>query len=372
MSIDDIFINKPSGNLSILHTALKEDRPVIVFGAGNLGKKIADFLLSNKFNLQLIADNNQAKWGTTLSDKPIVSPANALELYADAIWIVSIWSPGHSFASTKKQLQNIGVKNIFHAAALMQLFPGELLPHYHFQTPDFFLKHEKEIKEVYHALADEESKKQYLAHINCRINLDFESLPQADIHNQYFPGDFIELANNETFLDAGAFTGDTLIDFVERVKGQFNKYIALEPDPANNKVLSATAEKYPGTKIAIFPFAVGNENCILNFDATGGGGAGLSSEGKLKVECKRIDDVFLNEPFTYLKFDIEGAELDALKGAFQTIVKNKPKLAVCIYHLPDDLWQIPLFIKNNFPFYRLFARTHQYDGLDFVLYAIAD
>jgi FkbM family methyltransferase len=370
MSIDDLFRNKPSGDLVALRTALQNNHPVIVFGAGNLGKKIADFLLNNKFNLPLIADNNQAKWGAALLGKPIVSATQALELYKEAVWIVSIWSPGHSFASTKKQLQSIGVKNIFHAAALMQLFPAELLPHYHFQTPDFFLAHEQEIKEVYYSLADEESKKQYLAHINCRINLDFESLPQADLHNQYFPGDFIELSDQETFLDAGAYTGDTLTDFVERVKGQFNKYIALEPDPANNKALSATAKKYPGTKIEIFPFAVGNENCLLNFDATGGGGAGLSSEGTLEVECKRIDDVFPNEPFTYLKFDIEGAELDALKGAFQTIEKNHPRLAVCIYHLPDDLWQIPLFIKNNFPFYKLHTRTHQYDGLDFVLYAI--
>jgi hypothetical protein len=71
-----------------------------------------------------------------------------------------------------------------------------------------------------------------------------------------------------------------------------------------------------------------------------------------------------------MKFDIEGAELSALKGAYNTIQKFKPKLAVCIYHLPNDLWEIILYIKEQFPFYNFSVRTHQHDGLDFVLYAI--
>ena len=83
----------------------------------------------------------------------------------------------------------------------------------------------------------------------------------------------------------------------------------------------------------------------------------------------KIDDHF-DEEFTFIKFDIEGAELDALRGAYNTIKRNKPKLAICIYHLPNDIWEIILFINNNFPFYDLYVRSHQYDGLDFVLYGI--
>ncbi len=115
---------------------------------------------------------------------------------------------------------------------------------------------------------------------------------------------------------------------------------------------------------------VGADNCTLKFDATGGGGAGISDSGTIEVECVRIDDKFYNEEPTYLKFDIEGAELDALSGAEKTIESYKPKLAVCIYHLPDDLWNIPLYLKRKYPFYKFYARTHQFDGLDFVLYAI--
>jgi FkbM family methyltransferase len=292
------------------------------------------------------------------------------ELKESAVWIVGIWSPGHSYKSTKNQLQSLGVANIFPAAALMQLFPEDLLPHYHFQTPDYFIRHREQIKEVYEHLADEESKKQFLAHIDSRVNLNFEGLPDPDTTNQYFPSDVIFLTSDEVFLDAGAYDGDTLRDFISRTNGNFGKYLALEPDPVNYEKLREVASSFDKGKVEVFPFAVGNENTILRFDATGGAGAGFSETGSIEVECKRVDDFFYDYKPTYLKFDIEGAELDALKGAKKTIETYRPKLAVCIYHLPDDLWTIFTYLQNSFPFYNFFARTHQYDGLDFVLYAI--
>jgi len=264
----------------------------------------------------------------------------------------------------------IGLKNIYHAATLFQLFPNILLPHYHFQTPEYFIKHKDEIKEVYENLADEESKKQFYAHVDCRINLNFEGLPIADNQNQYFPKGIITLSNDEVFLDAGAYDGDTLKDFISRTGRKFDKYIALEPDPLNYEKLENVSKSLPDSKIVVFPYAVSSENTLLKFDSTGGAGAGLSERGSIEVECKKIDDYFYNYRPTYLKFDIEGAELDALKGAHKTIEKFKPKLGVCIYHLPQDLWQIFLYLHQNFPFYDYYSRTHQYDGLDFVLYAI--
>ncbi|MEJ7682707.1 MAG: FkbM family methyltransferase [Segetibacter sp.] len=252
----------------------------------------------------------------------------------------------------------------------MQLFPGDLLPHYHFQTPEYFLQYKNEIKKVYENLADEESKKQFLAHVDCRINLNFEDLPEADTANQYFPSDVVSLSANEVFLDAGAYDGDTLKDFTSRTNNKFIKYLALEPDPVSYKILQDVAASYENGIVEVFPYAVGVENTILKFDATGGAGAGFSENGSIEVECKRADDFFYNYKPTYLKFDIEGAELDALKGSEKIIETYRPKLAVCIYHLPDDLWRIFLYLHNKFPFYNFFARTHQYDGLDFVLYAI--
>lgn len=371
MNIEEVFEKKQTSVTGELKSLLDQNLPVIVAGAGNLGKKIASFLIKRNLNFYSFTDNNPKRWGEKINDKTILSLKEvSADLKDTAIWIVGIWSPGHSYASTKKQLQSLGVVNIFPAAALMQLFPGDLLPHYHFQTPGYFLEHENEIKEVYENLADEESKRQFAAHVNCRINLNFEGLPDADTKNQYFPSDVVSLGLNEVFLDAGAYDGDTLKDFVSRTNGQFQKYLALEPDPVNYLKLENVSKNFANGRVEVFPYAVGSENTVLKFDATGGAGAGFSENGSIEVECKRVDDFFYDYKPTYLKFDIEGAELDALKGSEKTIETYRPKLAVCIYHLPDDLWSIFIYLHDKFPFYNFFARTHQYDGLDFVLYAI--
>ena len=202
--------------------------------------------------------------------------------------------------------------------------------------------------------------------------MNFEGLPAADPKNQYFPDGVVSLNDHEVFLDAGAYDGDTLLEFLERAAYKFDKYIALEPDPGNRLKLEKQVESLKTNKVVIFPFAVGPENCTLTFNATGGPGAGISAngDGEIEVECVRIDDKFLDAGISYMKFDIEGAELGALVGADETIARSKPKIAVCLYHLPDDPWSIPLHLKSKFPFYKFFVRTHHLDGFEFVLYAI--
>ncbi len=359
-------IKKEADLLSILSV-----KHIVIFGCGNLGKKIGDFLLSKGYGISAYSDNNESKWGSELNRVTIISPAAAAAQYGkDAVFIVCIWSPERSYKQFKNQLIDLGVNNIIHAALIMRLFPAELLPYYHFQLPGFFFAHKKEIREVYDLLADEESKRQYLTHIDCRINLNFEGLPLADTNNQYFPADIIKLSEKEIFFDAGAYNGDTLQDFCHRTDFKYNRYIALEPDPKNKLDLEKKIQELNAKNIDAFPYAVGKDNCLLKFDATGGGGAGISQTGTIEVECVRVDDKFFESAPSFMKFDIEGAELDALAGAHKTIEAYKPVLAVCIYHLPDDLWTIPLYIKEKYPFYDIFVRTHQYDGLDFVLYAI--
>jgi hypothetical protein len=75
---------------------------------------------------------------------------------------------------------------------------------------------------------------------------------------------------------------------------------------------------------------------------------------------------------TFIKMDIEGSELNALKGAEQTIRKYKPKLAICVYHRAKDLITIPQYIKTLVPEYKLYFRAHKYGTYDFVLYAVCD
>ena len=96
----------------------------------------------------------------------------------------------------------------------------------------------------------------------------------------------------------------------------------------------------------------------------------LFRSGDAKGHVVRLDDAIGKARVTFLKMDIEGAELKALEGSRQTILDNKPKLAICVYHHIKDLWEIPLFIKTLIPEYRIFLRHHTKLEYETVCYAL--
>ena len=73
----------------------------------------------------------------------------------------------------------------------------------------------------------------------------------------------------------------------------------------------------------------------------------------------------------FIKMDVEGFELNALRGAARTMEKHRPKLAISLYHKPQDFFEIPIYLKDVFPFYRLYLEHYTIFGEETVLYAIA-
>ena len=107
----------------------------------------------------------------------------------------------------------------------------------------------------------------------------------------------------------------------------------------------------------------------LYFCEGNGPGNSITSQGDNKIEVISIDEMLQGDKATYIKMDIEGAEMAALLGAQNTIRKYKPKLAICIYHKPDDLWKIPTYILKEYPWYKIYIRHYSYDIFETVLYA---
>jgi hypothetical protein len=115
--------------------------------------------------------------------------------------------------------------------------------------------------------------------------------------------------------------------------------------------------------------AVGSQAGRLRFSATGTGSAGLAEDGDHEVDCITLDDLLRDCRATYIKMDVEGAELEALRGGEVVIRRDLPILAVSAYHRPDDLWRIPLLMRALSPEYELFLRPH-YEFTDLVCYAV--
>lgn len=105
------------------------------------------------------------------------------------------------------------------------------------------------------------------------------------------------------------------------------------------------------------------------------GGSGcphIDSGGEQTIKLESLDEFLQSNKVTFIKMDIEGAELKALIGAKKTIKKYKPKLAICIYHKPDDIWEIPLYIHDLVPEYKMYIRHYSAKGCSTILYATVD
>jgi FkbM family methyltransferase len=190
-------------------------------------------------------------------------------------------------------------------------------------------------------------------------------------HPQYFP-DFIKPDPNECFVDCGAYDGDSIASFLKWNSGQFRKVIAFEADPICFKKLRAFASglKEISGRIECHAAAVASSRGTVRFNATGQAGASISAEGGIEVKSVALDEVLQVEQPTFIKMDIEGAEMDALRGARATIRRCQPILAVCVYHNQGDLWRLPLLMRELLPEAHLFLRSYCLDGLDTVCYAV--
>lgn len=108
---------------------------------------------------------------------------------------------------------------------------------------------------------------------------------------------------------------------------------------------------------------------VLSFSMTADGQSKIIEGKEAQIKVSTIDKE-IDEKVSLIKMDIEGAEMKALLGAKRVIQDSHPVLAICIYHSNDDLWQIPLWIKDNFPEYKLYVRAHSDTGAEIVLYAV--
>jgi len=351
---------------------------IVLFGAGNLGRKLLAGLRSLGIQPVVFADNNSALWGKSVDGLVVFSPEEAARKYGtSAVFVIAIWNPAKEalFRSINQQLVNLKCSRIISFAPIFWKYPEIFLPHPAFDLPCQVYDQSDEVKFAMQLLSDSLSRHEFLAQIQIQTHLDYSSLPPLCQEEQYFSDDLFSLTSNEFFVDCGAFDGDTIRYFLKGQPGFTGKILALEPDPENYKRLNEyikTLDKDIQQSILTMPVAVSAQREKVKFSATGTISAMISEEGEYEVDCIPLDDLLAGNAPTYIKMDIEGAELDALKGARQSISKHLPVLAICVYHLPEHLWKIPSYIHSLSPRYHLFLRRYLGDKWEIVCYAVPD
>jgi FkbM family methyltransferase len=175
------------------------------------------------------------------------------------------------------------------------------------------------------------------------------------------------LGDNEVFIDCGAFDGDTIEQYSRATRNRFHQIVAFEPDPVNLSALGRVVGD--DSRISVLPNALGARREVAHFTIAGPG-SHVTHAGEYEVQVATLDEALQDVKPSYIKMDIEGSELDALEGGKETIRRHRPKMAVCVYHHPDHLWQIPIKLHELLPDSELTLRTYNADGFDCVCYCI--
>ncbi len=210
----------------------------------------------------------------------------------------------------------------------------------------------------------------------------YELVPYSEIVDMYYFEETYwknysfkkSVYNRATVVDCGAYVGDDVEDICRAIPEKSIHYYAIEPDKENAEFIRNN-EKFKNlcNSIDVLEYGVGSKNSTLGFifdTNQKDGGRCIEVDESFageKISVKKIDDMELSiTGQLYIKMDVEGAELDALKGAEECIKKYRPYLAICVYHRKNDLIDIPLFINSLNCKYKYYLRG----GFHTILWAI--
>jgi FkbM family methyltransferase len=359
---------------TLVNLLRETDGSVVLFGAGRLGRLCAKSLRRGGLTLRAFCDSNPVLHGTAVEGVEVMSPEQAARLYGDsALFVVAIWTGAarESMAERMAFLRGMGCRTVDTYAPLGWAHGDKEVPFHSFDLPARTLGRGSEIGRLTALLADDPSRKTLLAALRQRLRGEFDADPP--VADQYFPPDLVVLTKGEVFIDGGAFNGDTLQIFLERSGSKFDGYHAFEPDPANAAQLHARILDLPRPvreRIFVHELALYSHAEELGFASDKREASRVEPEGKRRVRGQPLDNVLPDQRVTFVKLDVEGAERQALLGAKSILSRSQPVTAVCVYHLPADLWEIPLMLHELLPRHRLFLRQHGFDGWELVVYAI--
>ena len=201
-----------------------------------------------------------------------------------------------------------------------------------------------------------------------------ENVIRTSFGNIYFDFPHLKRHRDEVFLDAGSYDGQTAKEFMKWCGDEYKKIYVFEPMRDAFEMSLNRLKSY--SDIEFCNCALSNETGTAKFSQMYAGmmGSRLGVEGDFVEEVKvdSIDNILKNECATFIKIDIEGAELAALQGAENTLKKFKPNLAISLYHKNEDLYDIPLWLKNAVPEYKFYIRHYSNKRWDMVLYCVTE
>jgi FkbM family methyltransferase len=364
-----------AGNASGLRATMQEHsgldvknlRSLAIVGAAPEGQRLARICGAHGIKIDAIADDDPAKWGMVAAGVQVVPIQTLANLPKSTPVVVA----SHRALRVTQRLRALGFRHVV-PFAMLQVLAGDIFqPHMFYENLlDDLVARRAEIAALHRRLADDQSRQVLDAVIEFRQTLDPQALESVlSEHDLYAPEGLFDFADNEVYVDGGSFDGDTIRSFVARVQGRFAAVYAFEPDPVTFAKLKANFLDEP----RVHPVHAGlySHGGTLRFRDDASRGAIFAADGEIEMPVTTIDEVLGSRRLTYVKMNIEGAEIDALQGGRNAIRKWRPRLALSVYHRAADLWRIPQLVLELDPGYKLYLRQHDGGIIETVLYALA-
>jgi FkbM family methyltransferase len=351
--------------------ALAPGGEVVIYGSGTIARDLAVLAQKKGLRIAAVIDANTSR--TELAGRPIARPDEAaVQEFRALPLLVGIFNCNVDVPALKSRLAQLGWSRIIDFPELHAHWRGDLGDRYWLTARDFAAGHSAAIAEVDQLWADETSRELYRGMLRFRTRGDERGMGPSSVEDQYFAPDLPPWKTPLRLIDCGAFDGDTLRE-IDRRGLDVEAIALLEPDPENYRALLKALREVQGHRafeaIAL-PCGAWSETRLLSFESDQGGGSALHASGRSVIQCLALDDALAGFRPNLIKMDIEGAETEALQGAQSLIRRERPGLAVCVYHRPADLWSIPRQIREWDLGYRFYLRLHRFNGFDAVLYAV--
>jgi FkbM family methyltransferase len=348
---------------------LGPQRPVWIFGAGQFGRDVCAVLLDAGFAVVGFIETTPRE--QTVLGLPVVSWTQLEPEQVKAQLVVGIFNRGMPLDQLAELATAAGFTEILMPWDIYAQFGGRLGWRFWLSGPEVILDNLPAIEQTFHALGDDESRRCLLQICAFRLGRNLGYASFSNDEPQYFNALTLDsLAGKPIdYVDGGAYNGDTFHELANQV--EVGNAWLFEPDPENFAALAKAARGMQARSVCL-PLAVADAYRILSFSGGNGEGGTISDDGTVRIAAVALDDVLPTQRVDFIKLDVEGAEIQALRGAAQLIQRSRPVLAISLYHRPQDIWEIPEQLSALCPNYKFYIRQHYYNSFDSVLYAVPE
>lgn len=335
------------------------NRPIVLYGMGDGAEKVAAALESRGLEIEDIMASDDFVRGQSFLGHRVKTLSEIDRDYGgDAMILISF---GTQIPEVMEHIYEIKKDRPEMFAPCVPVAGDTLF------DLEFARAHKAELQSVYKMLADEQSKKVFENVIRYKLSGDIDLLRDIETPSEE-KFDLLNIGAEETYVDLGAYDGDTLVEFLNETTMQFKKLYAMEPDSKSYRKMKRRLYMLSPAVFECYNVGAWSENNTALFSLNGGRGSRAAKDGEpprrtsriREVKMMTVDSMLQGNEATYIKIDVEGNEREALRGAEHTIAEFKPRLNVALYHRSEDMYELPLLIAKLNRRYRFYMRHHPY------------